>query len=81
MMNLLASTLKNCFELCFIVSSLSSGDCLEMKMRCNTIVDCPFDEGDETNCAKVLLTETYNSDAAPNTGVKINGDYTVNKVI
>ena len=51
-----------------------------MKLRCNTIVDCPFDEGDETNCAKVLLTETYNSDAAPNTGVKINGDYTVNKV-
>ena len=49
-------------------------------MRCNTIVDCPFDEGDETNCAKVLLTETYNSDAAPNTGVKIGGEYTVNKV-
>ena len=51
-----------------------------MKMRCNTIVDCPLDESDETYCEKVILTETYNSDAAPNTGVKINGDYKVKKV-
>ena len=27
-----------------------------------------------------LTVRMYNSDAAPNTGVKINGDYTVNKV-
>ena len=51
-----------------------------MKARCNTIVDCPKDESDETNCEKVLFTETYNSQAAPNTGKTVNGEYTVNKV-
>ena len=52
-----------------------------MKLRCNTIVDCPFDEADETECSKVLFTETYNRYASPNTAVTINGQYNVAKVI
>ena len=51
-----------------------------MKLRCNTIVDCPNYESDEANCEKVILSETYNSDAAPNTGELLDGEYTVIKV-
>ena len=51
-----------------------------MEKRCNTLVDCPFDESDETECAKVLLTETYNKYASPNTAVTKNGVYIVKKV-
>ena len=64
----------------FIHDSFSDGQCIDMILRCNTIVDCADDEADETDCQKVTLTETYNRDAAPNTGVDINGNYVVNKV-
>ena len=51
-----------------------------MKLRCNTIIDCPLDESDEALCEKIILSETYNPDAAPNTGMFTNGEYTVVKV-
>ena len=51
-----------------------------MKLRCNTIIDCPLDESDEALCEKIILSETYNPDAAPNTGIYVDGEYTVVKV-
>ena len=51
-----------------------------MKLRCNTIVDCPYDEADETYCAKVVFTETYNRYASPNTAATMNNEYVVEKV-
>ena len=59
----------------------SSGECLDMKLRCNSIIDCPYDEGDEAACEKVLLTDTYNKHASPNTAdTNEDGEYIIRKV-
>ena len=51
-----------------------------MDLRCNAIVDCPYDEADETKCDKVILTETYNKFSPPNTAIDVDGKYTLQKV-
>ena len=51
-----------------------------MTMRCDAIVDCPFDEADETSCSKVLLTGTYNKYLSPISREIIDGEDVVKKV-
>ena len=58
----------------------SDGTCVNMKMRCDSIVDCPNDEADETSCSKVLLSETYNRYLDPISRETVDGKDIIKRV-
>jgi hypothetical protein len=52
------------------------GLCVPMELRCNQIIDCPYDSSDEEECNMVQFGSTYKTEFAP---VEVAPDGTIQR--